>query len=456
MRILLISTYELGRQPFGLASPAALLRADGHQVTCADLAVDALPLEAVQSADLIAFHLAMHTATRLAVPVMERVRHMNPQAHICCYGLYAPVNADYLRSLGVRTLVGGEFEEELRRIARGSDGAPVQLISLERIPFVMPDRTGLPPLSGYASLFDGQTNRVTGYTETTRGCRHLCRHCPVVPVYGGKFRAVPAEVVLADIRQQVAAGAQHITFGDPDFFNGPTHGLRIVEQMKAEFPQLSYDVTIKIEHLLQLRELVPELKRTGCLMVTSAVESVDDAVLERLDKGHTRADFLEVVRIFRNAGMNLSPTFIPFTPWTTLQSYRELLRVLADLGMTHEVGPVQLALRLLIPGGSRLLELDEVRNLVDRFEPAALVWPWRHVDPRVDELARRLLRLVETKQKSGASRTETFAAIWAEANPLEPCPTLPAERMVAQMSEPWYCCAEPMLNEARELDALPV
>jgi len=38
LKIVLISTYELGRQPFGLASPAAWLRADGHQVTCADLA----------------------------------------------------------------------------------------------------------------------------------------------------------------------------------------------------------------------------------------------------------------------------------------------------------------------------------------------------------------------------------------------------------------------------------
>ena len=456
MRILLISTYELGRQPFGLASPAAMLRADGHQVTCADLAVDTLPLDAVRTASLIAFHLAMHTATKLSVPVLEQVRKMNPAAHLCCYGLYAPVNADYLRSLGVKTLIGGEFEEELRRIARGTGDAPVKLISLDRIPFVTPDRTGLPALSGYARLFDGHTNRVTGYTETTRGCKHLCRHCPVVPVYGGKFRAVPSEVVLADIRQQVASGAQHITFGDPDFFNGPTHGLRIVEQMKAEFPPLTYDVTIKIEHLLQQRALLPELKRTDCLMVTSAVESVDDAVLERLDKGHTRADFLEVVHIFRETGLNLSPTFIPFTPWTTMESYRELLRVLAGLGMANQVSPVQLALRLLIPGGSRLLELEEVRNLVNPFEPAALVWPWRHVDPQVDELARRLLRLVETKQKSGASRTETFAAIWADANPREPCPALPAERMAVQMSEPWYCCAEPMLNEARELDALPV
>jgi radical SAM superfamily enzyme YgiQ (UPF0313 family) len=455
MRILLISTYELGRQPFGLASPAAILRAAGHEVICADLAVDKLPLDMVERAELVAFHLAMHTATKLAVPVIELVKRMNPAAHICCYGLYAPVNEAYLRGLGVETLLGGEFENGLLKLAE-RDFQSTGPISLDRIGFLKPDRSGLPGLASYAGIFDGRANRITGYTETTRGCKHVCRHCPVVPVYNGKFRAVPADIVMADIRQQVAAGAQHITFGDPDFFNGPAHGLRIVERMRAEFSQLTYDVTIKIEHLLQRRDLLPALKDTGCLMVTSAVESVDDKVLTRLDKGHNRADFYEVVGLFRRAGLNLSPTFIPFTPWTSLEDYRDLLRTLVELELVNQVAPVQLGLRLLIPGGSRLLELDEVRQMVEAFQPEALVWPWRHPDPAVDQLAQGVLRLVDVQQKLGSPREQTFAAIWAEANPGEPCPRLPIGRRAVQMSEPWYCCAEPMLNDARELTSLPV
>ncbi len=89
-------------------------------------------------------------------------------------------------------------------------------------------------LGRYATLLmpDG-TRRVAGATDATRGCKHRCRHCPIVPVYDGQFRVVPVDVVLADIDQQVAAGAEHITFGDPDFFNGPTHARRIVEQLHA-------------------------------------------------------------------------------------------------------------------------------------------------------------------------------------------------------------------------------
>ena len=63
-------------------------------------------------------------------------------------------------------------------------------------------------------------------------------------MYNGQFRVVPPEIVLADIDAQVAAGAQHISFGDPDFFNGPGHAMRIVEAMHASHPQVTFDVTI--------------------------------------------------------------------------------------------------------------------------------------------------------------------------------------------------------------------
>src|SRR4029453_15505882 len=103
MQVLLISTYDLGRQPFGLASPAAFLRRAGHDVVCADLTRTQLPESAVQSAALVAFYLPMHTATRIALPVIDRVRALHPAAHLCAYGLYAPLNAQLLRERGVQT-----------------------------------------------------------------------------------------------------------------------------------------------------------------------------------------------------------------------------------------------------------------------------------------------------------------------------------------------------------------
>jgi radical SAM superfamily enzyme YgiQ (UPF0313 family) len=465
MKIVLISTYELGRQPFGLASPAAWLRARGHEVVCLDLSRESLDEAAICAAELIAFYVPMHTATRLAAGLIAPVRELNPHAHICFYGLYAPMNEEYLRGLGVGTILGGEFEEGLASLAErlqhgagNHNGGAAQLepvISLARQKFLAPDRAGMPELAKYARVvMPGGEQRVAGSTEATRGCKHLCRHCPIVPVYNGAFRVVAREVVLTDIRQQMAAGARHITFGDPDFFNGPAHSLSIVEAMHREFPELSYDVTIKIEHLRKHDAHLTTLRDTGCLFVISAVESVDDQVLEKFDKGHTRADFLAVAARFRELRMTLLPTFVPFTPWTTLEGYNDLLDVIAQQDLCENVAPIQLAIRLLIPAGSRLLELPDVRAMVGPFDSAALVFPWKHGDARVDVLCRAISDLVQRGEKVKLSRTEIFSHIHRAARAASGnkgaravLPSLAPNAPVPFLDEPWYCCAEPMNDQ---------
>ncbi len=440
MRVALISTYELGRQPFGVASAAAWLRRGGHRVLCVDTSRQPLPLEAVADTGLIAFYLPMHTATRLAIPLIEKIRRVRPDAHICCYGLYAPMNAEFLRAQGVQTIVGGEFEQALVDLAAGL-GATLPLVSLDRLHFIRPERSQFPALGSYATLWvDGATRRV-GSTEASRGCKYLCRHCPVVPVYNGAFRIVQRDVVLADIRQQVAMGAEHITFGDPDFFNGPAHAMAIVNAMHAEFPGLTYDVTVKIEHLLKYRALLAGLKDTGCLFITSAVESMDDRLLALLDKGHTRADFLEAVRLTREAGLTLAPTFVTFTPWTTCHGYRELLETLVELDLVENVAPIQLAIRLLIPAGSRLLELPEVLERIGPFDSSALSYQWRNEDPSLDRLCREIQLLIQEEERRKASRRAIFGKIWDLAHD-RPRPVdfhLAARATIPYLNEPWYC-----------------
>jgi hypothetical protein len=450
MRVVLISTYELGRQPFGLASPAAWLRADGHEVTLADLACSPLPRQAVAEAGLIAFFLPMHTATRLFLKLVDRVRDANPRAHLCAYGLYAPLNAALLGRSGVATVIGGEFEQGLRDLARrlgaARDGEPIQgqsgpLISLDRQQFLAPDRTGLPPLGAYAQLRTGGSTRRVGSTEASRGCKHLCRHCPVVPVYGGLFRIVQADVVLEDIRRQVAAGAEHITFGDPDFFNGTGHAIPIVEALHREWPGLTYDVTIKVEHLLRHRDLLPVLRKTGCLFVTSAVESLDDAVLGKLAKGHTRAGFEEALGLMRAAGLPLAPTFIPFTPWTTIESYREFLRALVDMDLVEQVAPVQLAIRLLLPEGSLLLQLEEIRAMIEPFDARGLCYRWRNADSRMDALSASIQETIRREERRAKSRREIFRQIWelAQAGEFPVDAPRVSRAAIPYLTEPWYC-----------------
>src|SRR5438093_3914354 len=456
---LLVSTYEMGRQPFGLASAAAWLRAEGLAVTCVDAAKEKLAQSVLRATDLIAFHLPMHTATRLAGPIIATARRVNPSARICAFGLYGPLNAEWLRSIGVDEVFGGEFEEDLAQWARPepqrtpsaqsqefsaiSARSAVKRDPLPRIHFLVPDRSGLPPLSKYATLQlpDGRRQMV-GYTEASRGCRHLCRHCPVVPIYEGQFRVVQPEVVLADIGAQVAAGAGHITFGDPDFFNGPTHAMRVVEALHAAHPSVSYDVTIKVEHLLRHRALLPRLAETGCAFVTSAIESLDDRVLTIFDKGHTRADFFDAVDVCAAAGVTLIPTFVAFHPWLTPESYCDLLDTIAGLDLVDHVAPIQLAIRLLLPEGSRLLTTPEMRPHVGAFDPKTLTYRWTHPDRAVDALHQEVSTIVGMRLT--ADRRVVFEEVSRLAHDRAGMPSPSARPFrdratVPYLNEPWYC-----------------
>jgi radical SAM superfamily enzyme YgiQ (UPF0313 family) len=480
MNVVLISTYELGHQPFGLTSAAAWLKREGADVVLQDAAVQHLDKEALAQADLIGYYVPMHTATRIAAQFIPTIKAHNPRAHVVCFGLYAPVNETYLRKLGVDTILGGEFEEGLaalyRRIEPSVRGAlpgdeaispskqeiasrtalaltPDQvepIISLARQEFILPDRRTLPHLSKYAHLVrvDGQCPRVGGYTEASRGCKHHCRHCPVVPIYGGQFRLVQSEIVIEDIEQQVNAGAGHITFGDPDFFNGPGHVIPIVEKLHQLWPHLTYDVTIKIEHLLKHQRWLPLLRDTGCMFITSAVESIDDEALNILAKGHTRADFFKTVELFKSIGLVLQPTFVAFHPWMTLPGYLDLLETMARLDLVENVASIQLAVRLLIPAGSLLLDRADIRSRVGEFDEAALVYPWAHPDPRVDQLCETLLTIIKDGQEKEQSRSQIFDRVWEAAHIAAAAGeaagatrALPdyARQPAPHLSENWYC-----------------
>ena len=458
MKVVLINPYELGRQPFGLAQPSAWLQQAGCDVHCCDLSIQKLEVALFEDAGLVAIYVAMHTATRIALEALPKIKAFAPQAELCIYGLYAPMNADLFRSLGVKTVFGGEFEPGLvslaKRLMNGNTDNQVEpSVCLDKINFILPDRSGLPALSNYAKLVlpNGETHTV-GFAESTRGCKYFCRHCPVVPVYQGKFRVISQDIVLEDIRGQVAAGARHISFGDPDFFNGPGHALKIVRALHTEFPEITYDATIKIEHIVQYPDEIRALRETGCLFIISAVEAVDNTILGYLDKGHTRADFVQALSFLRETGIDLLPTFVAFTPWTTLEGYRALLNDLIDLQLIECVAPVQLSIRLLIPQGSYILKLDNLAGTVFDFDPKLLGYRWNNPDQRVDALQKGIQAWVFTAEEQGLDRQTIFQGIRDlayEASALQ-APPLPVgyiDKPVPRLSENWYCCAEPTCEQ---------
>jgi radical SAM superfamily enzyme YgiQ (UPF0313 family) len=427
-----------------------------------DLAVQPFDEAAARAARLVAIAVPMHTALRLGVQAAERVRAANPAAHICFYGLYAWLNREHLLSGWADSIIGGEAEAPLAALAAAvlageapEGAAGVTTARAEAAPLggppmrpsttlPVPDRTGLPALAAYARYQNGGPPELAGYVEATRGCQHLCRHCPIVPIYGGRLIVVPVETVLADIRQQAAAGAAHIVYGDPDFLNGPGHALRVARALHAEFPRATFEFTAKVAHILEHRRLFADFARLGCTRVTTAVESLSPLVLERLGKGHTGADVDAALAILDDAGIAMAPTLVAFTPWTTRDDYLAVVEFIEARGLQESIAPVQLSIRLLAPPHSALIEAPDAGEWLGELDAANFTYRWRHPDPAMDALCVDVSNVVaeaEARQEpAGITHRRIRSLAYAAAGRVEPEPLIaPRRRAAPRMSEDWFC-----------------
>ncbi|HUG31628.1 MAG TPA: radical SAM protein [Acidimicrobiia bacterium] len=461
MRVLLLSTYELGRQPVHVATPAAALRRAGHEVRLADLAVRELGEADLGWAEKVAISVPMHTATRLADGLVQALAKSHPALPIALYGLYAGVG-----SSEVAARLEGEYEPALLRWVAGAHVGSSRHVG--RSDLSTPDRTGLPALDEYARLEHAPLagsarpsntpvgRRDTGRTvlagpvEASHGCRHRCRHCPIPAVYDGRIRVVPRDFVLADITNLVAAGAGHITFGDADFLNAPAHSLAILEAAHAAHPQVTFDATIKVEHILQHDELWPQLAGLNLLFVVSAFESVDDRTLEILDKGHTVADMSRAVALTRDAGIHIRPTWLPFMPWTTPDDVADIFEFIDTHRLSGATDPVQMSIRLLLPEGSLLEDHPAVRPHLDFYDPDALTWRWEFANAETSVLHKELETIAASASDCGQETVVTLnemrvVVARSTGRKLDPLDDLP---VAPRLSESWFCCAEPTGSQA--------
>lgn len=473
VRVLLVSTYELGHQPLHVASPAAALTRAGHETRCLDLSVqrwDDLGPDAVDWAEAAAFSVPMHTAMRLAVAAATAVRRRRPELPLCFYGLYAPMAIDRNVAGLADRAIAGEYEPALvdwvahaalrgRRDGDGvePDAGPVA-VELGRGRFSPPERRLLPPLESYARLAVDGDEHLVGYVEASHGCAHRCRHCPVPVVYDGRTRLVGEDVIVEDVAELVAMGARHITFGDPDFLNGPHHSRRVVRAVHERFPQLTFDCTTKVEHIIDHQRIWEEMAEAGCLFVVSAFESVNDDILTRLDKGHTAAEASQAVEILRAHGIEPRPSWMPFTPWTSLQDVADIMDFVAHHDLVPNVDPVQYSIRLLVPQGSLLLSDSQLR--LGRYDPELLSYSWRSADVRVDALQSRLARIAENAAATDEAVDATYLRLRSAVakaiggDSAEPIPELVGAASGEgrpRLTEPWFCCAEPTAGQLGRL-----
>ncbi len=459
MQVLIVSTYELGHQPVHAASPAAALQAAGHEVRALDLAVEMWDPDALDGIDALAFSVPMHTAMRIALSAAQAARRTHPDVPICFYGLYGEMAPALEPRHPMDRALAGEYEPELVAWVDAVSGAngpaalSTDIIQLTKHGYHAPARELLPSIDRYARLAIDGEERLAGYVEASHGCVHKCRHCPVPVVYDGRIRIVGAEIVLDDIARLVDAGARHITFGDPDFLNGWRHSRKVVRAMHARFPEITFDCTTKVEHILEHAHVWPEFADAGCLFVISAFESLNDAILDRLDKGHVAAEAEQAITLLRRHGIDTRPSWLPFTPWTSFADVLDILDFVAAHDLVGSVDPVQYSIRLLLPKGSLLLDLPEMQRYLGSYDESRLSYSWQAADPAVDALQAEIATLVAGLADADTDIASSYAAVRectldaagaASEGRAREIP-VDAERAAARprLTEAWFCCAEP-------------
>jgi hypothetical protein len=384
----------------------------------------------------------MHTATRLADEVVVEIDRARPDLPVALYGLYAGVG-----SADVDARLEGEYEPGL--IEWSSGAAVGRRRHIGRSEFSVPDRDGMAPLGEYAHLenapLPGPSTVLAGAVEASHGCRHRCRHCPIPAVYDGRMRIVPRSQVLADISNLVSAGARHVTFADPDFLNAPAHSLAILERAHADHPEITFDATVKVQHILEQRDIWPKLAGMNLIFVVSAFESVDPRTLEILDKGHTVEGMAAAIDIMRSTGIHVRPTWLPFLPWTTTGDVAGIFEFVERHELAGCVDPVQMSIRLLIPKGSLLESHPAVVPHLRRYDSTNLTWAWDFAHPETADLHKDLEAIAAGASDCGQDAVMTLNEMSEAVSRVHGRPLRPFEdgAVVPRLSESWFCCAEP-------------
>ncbi len=432
MKILLTSFYDLGKQPKIIAEIADRYNTPEVNFEFVDFSIDKQNID-LATYDVLGIYAPMHTATILSI---EYIKDKKLPNKVFTFGLYGSVLEDFNSSIiHIKDIESDELTSFLGLYEN-------QKFSLKNN---IPNREIFPDISNYAHLVDGSNNLIAGSVETTYGCKHSCTHCPIPISFNGSFKTYSFEKIVNDVQNQVNQGAKHISFNDPDFFNGPMHALKILEALNKKFPGITYDSTIKVEHIIKYKKYFKELASLNMVFVISAFETTNDKVLSILEKNHTRSDLNNSIEISQEFSIDIRPTWMPFSPWTELKDLSNIVELIEGYQLRETVDPIQLTIKLLIPKHSLIIQRPEIKKYLGNYEKESLSYQWKYENIDAEKLQFRLFDFIlnnselnEHKQYLGmVNIIEEFTGRKLLTNFKYDFKNVP------KLSETWFCCAEP-------------
>jgi len=432
LKILLLSFYDLGKQPKIISELHKKLDNGSNQIDIVDYSIEEKNLT-LDNYDVLGIYASMHTASVLAEQYLRDRKLPNK---LFVFGLYANVFSEMFSNFqSIHSFDSDELESLLE----------VQLNPNYSFKHSVPDRTILPSITDYSHIVDGSNNLIAGSVETTYGCKHECTHCPVPIEFKGMFKTFGTEKIITDVTNQVEEGAKHISFNDPDFFNGPKHALKILQLLNEKHPSITYDSTIKVEHILKYPDYFQELKNLNMLFVISAFETTNDHVLNILQKNHSFNDLNKAVELSLENNIDIRPTWMPFSPWTEQNDLISIIKLIENYKLRETVDPIQLTIKLLVPKNSLILKRPEMKEYLLDYDPASFSYAWQYKFPNIDNIQNELFTYV-LQHESENEYTQYLGLVdilESHTNETLLNSEKYSQRIVPKLSETWFCCAEP-------------
>jgi len=403
-----------------------------NQIDIVDYSIEEKNLT-LENYDVLGIYASMHTASVLAEQYLRDRKLPNK---LFVFGLYANVFSEMFSNFqSIHSFDSDELESLLE----------VQLNPNYSFKHSVPDRTILPSITDYSHIVDGSNNLIAGSVETTYGCKHECTHCPVPIEFKGMFKTFGTEKIITDVTNQVEEGAKHISFNDPDFFNGPKHALKILQLLNEKHPSITYDSTIKVEHILKYPDYFQELKNLNMLFVISAFETTNDHVLNILQKNHSFNDLNKAVELSLENNIDIRPTWMPFSPWTEQNDLISIIKLIENYKLRETVDPIQLTIKLLVPKNSLILKRPEMKEYLLDYDPASFSYAWQYKFPNIDNIQNEIFNYV-LQHESENEYTQYLGLVdilESHTNETLLNSEKYSQRIVPKLSETWFCCAEP-------------
>ena len=432
MKILLLSFYDLGKQPKIISELYKKLDNGSNQIDIVDYSIEEKNLT-LDNYDVLGIYASMHTASVLAEQYLRDRKLPNK---LFVFGLYANVFSEMFSNFqSIHSFDSDELASLLE----------VQLNPNYSFKHSVPDRTILPSITDYSHIVDGSNNLIAGSVETTYGCKHECTHCPVPIEFKGMFKTFGTEKIITDVTNQVEEGAKHISFNDPDFFNGPKHALKILQLLNEKHPSITYDSTIKVEHILKYPDYFQELKNLNMLFVISAFETTNDHVLNILQKNHSFNDLNKAVELSLENKIDIRPTWMPFSPWTEQNDLISIIKLIENYKLRETVDPIQLTIKLLVPKNSLILKRPEMKEYLLDYDPSSFSYAWKYKFPNIDNIQNELFTYVlqHESENEYAQYLGLVDILESHTNETLLNSEKYSQRIVPKLSETWFCCAEP-------------